>query len=81
MRFKSNEYIIREGEFGDTFFIVTDGHARAVKKIDGKDKEVKKYSPGDYFGEIAILRKEPRQASVIATTATTVVYLDKDMFD
>lgn len=60
MRFKSNEYIIREGEFGDTFFIVTDGHARAVKKIDGKDKEVKKYSPGDYFGEIAILRKEPR---------------------
>lgn len=60
MRFKSNEYIIWEGEFGDMFFIVTDGHAWAVKKIDGKDKEVMKYVPGDYFGEIAILRKEPR---------------------
>jgi CRP-like cAMP-binding protein len=52
-----------------------------VKKIDGKDVEVKKYGPGDYFGEIAILRKEPRHASVIATTATTVVWLDKEMFD
>jgi len=60
---------------------VTDGHARALMSVDGKEIEVMKYGVGDYFGEIALLKKEPWAASVQATTATTVVYLDREMFD
>lgn len=67
-RFKTNEYIIRQGDSGDEFFIVTDGQAKCVMKIDGKDIEVMKYKVGDYFGEVSLLKKEPRAASVIAIT-------------
>ena len=50
-------------------------------KIDTKDVEVLKYTIGDYFGEVSLLKKEPRAASVIAITAVTVVYLDLDSFN
>jgi len=52
-----------------------------MMKIDGKDIEIMKYTIGDYFGEVSLLKKEPWAASVIAITAVTVVYLDTDMFN
>lgn len=39
-----------------------------------------KYKSGDYFGELALLKHEPRAANVIAASDVTVVYLDRDSF-
>lgn len=41
---------------------------------------VKEYAPGTYFGERALLRNEPRAASVIAKTECCVVSLDRAAF-
>lgn len=43
------------------------------KKIDGVMKEVMKYSPGDYFGERALLTKEPRAATIVSTSDTLLL--------
>ena len=39
-----------------------------------------KYKQGDYFGELALLKNEPRAANVIAETKVKVVCLDRNSF-
>lgn len=38
------------------------------------------YSPGSYFGELALLNNKPRAASIYATSDCVVAYLDKNAF-
>jgi len=51
--------VINEGEEGQHIFFVYEGTADAHKKIEGKDTAVMSYKVGDYFGERALLKKEP----------------------
>jgi len=64
--FKKGDYIIKEGESGNVFYFVEEGTAHAEKNIGGSLKSVFNYSHGDYFGELALLKDEPRAASIIA---------------
>ncbi len=68
--------VIREGDAGDRFFIVTEG----IAEITRNGRVVAALGPGDYFGEIAPLRDEPRTASVTARTDLAVYALDGDDF-
>jgi len=73
--------VIKQGEKGDTFYIIEEGSASATKKIDGdKDEEVLSYKKGDYFGELSLLREQPRAANVMASTDLSVVVIDRDTF-
>ena len=58
LKFKAGEFVVKEGEKGDTFFFVEDGEAIATKVLTpGKAPElVYEYKTGDYFGELALLR-------------------------
>ena len=54
--------IVSEGEPGDYFYIVVEGHA----DVTIRGAHVRSQGPGDYFGEIALLRNVPRTATVTA---------------
>ena len=54
--------VVRQGDPGDLFFLIADGSATAA--VDGH--RVRRMGPGDFFGEIALLRDVPRTASVVA---------------
>jgi len=76
------EYVIREDENGDVFYFISDGEAYATKTLEaGKAPvEVMQYKRGDYFGERALIKNEPRAANIIAKTDLTVVNLDRHSF-
>lgn len=78
--YKPGETIITQGEVGNDFYMIIDGKAKAYKTVDGEERTVMNYETGNYFGEIALLKNEPRAATVIAETDLTVVYLDRKMF-
>ena len=67
--------IIRKGERGDAMYLIASGRV-AVESAD--DKVV--LEEGDFFGEIALLSREPRSATVTALRATDLLVLDADDF-
>jgi cAMP-dependent protein kinase regulator len=70
-KYSKGEYVIKEGEVGNTFYFISEGQANATKKQSGgkPDKIVLDYSSGGYFGELALLKNEPRAASIIAAVS------------
>ena len=79
---KKDEYIIKEGEEGNKFYILDEGSAIALKtmSVGKKPEKVKDYSKGDYFGELALLKNEPRAASVLAVTDCRLLSMDRPAF-
>jgi cAMP-dependent protein kinase regulator len=67
-RFADEEIIIREGERGESFFMVADGDVLVKRDIDDDDGGVTlaHLHRGSVFGEMALISDEPRQASVVA---------------
>jgi putative ABC transport system ATP-binding protein len=72
--------IIKQGDVGDKFYIIRSGHAEVIRETDGKTEVLTKLGPGDFFGELALLRKEPRAATVKAIEKLELLTLSKDIF-
>lgn len=64
--FTSNDYLCREGEIGDELFVIVDGQVRVTKGSNGQERILRKLKTGEHIGELAILREQPRSASVAA---------------
>ncbi|MGI2297415.1 ABC transporter transmembrane domain-containing protein [Paenibacillus sp. GXUN7292] len=60
-----DEVVIREGEQGNTFYLIAHGRFEILKQqADLSNKRVAMLQDGDYFGEIALIRNIPRTATV-----------------
>lgn len=80
--FNEGDHIVKQGDPGEKFYFIEEGSAVATKQFSPEEEpqEVMQYARGDYFGELALLKNEPRAANVIATGKTKVVYLDRRTF-
>jgi len=73
--------IIRQGEVGETFYVIESGRVETSVRQNGGDRIVAQRGPGEYVGEIALLMQVPRTATVRALTQVQVLALDRDDFD
>ena len=63
--FAPNHIIFREGDESDTCYVVSTGHARAVREHgDGRSISLAHFGPGDIFGELAMFDNERRSATL-----------------
>jgi small-conductance mechanosensitive channel/CRP-like cAMP-binding protein len=76
-----NDVIIKQGEVGDSMFIIYDGVAKVFLATAGKKVvEVAEKKPGEFMGEMSLLTGETRSASVHAAIDMTVLMINKDAF-
>ncbi|XP_017461749.1 PREDICTED: cGMP-dependent protein kinase 1-like, partial [Rhagoletis zephyria] len=77
------DYIIRQGEKGDTFFIIVSGSVRVtINEGDSSEgKLICTQTKGEFFGERALQGEETRSANIIAESPiVTCLVTDRDSF-
>lgn len=76
-----NEAIVREGEEGNKFYIIVRGKFEVMKDVPGEgEKRVAVLQDGDHFGEIALLKDTPRNATVRALGPSVLLSVRREAF-
>ncbi len=69
--------LCEQGTMGREFFVIVKGQA----SVRRNDREVDTLGPGQYFGEIALLDRRPRSATVTSDTEMTLLVLGQRQFN
>ncbi|CAK0763510.1 Cyclic nucleotide-binding domain-containing protein [Gammaproteobacteria bacterium] len=79
--FARGEYIFYEGDLGESLYILISGEVQVIKgKTTHHPIEITRFSPGESFGEMALVEKKPRSASIRTLDRCTVLRLNgKDL--
>lgn len=79
--YTSGEYLVKQGDPGDSLFIITKGSVSVyVKSADGRSIYANQLNAGDFFGEMSLLTGEARSASIRANEEIEVIIIDKESF-
>jgi CRP-like cAMP-binding protein len=73
----AGKIVVNEGAAGTEFFVIIDGQAR----VERHGRQVAILGPGGFFGDLALLDRAPRNASVIADSDLEVAKLGQRAFD
>ncbi|MBP5491433.1 MAG: cyclic nucleotide-binding domain-containing protein [Clostridiales bacterium] len=77
--FKNGEEIIKAGDIGRSFFLLTEGKAGVYADYEKNNPfRIAVLEPGEYFGEMAILEAYPRNATVVAVGNVHVIEITAD---
>jgi len=76
-RFMEGATVVRYGDPGDTFYVITEGEAKVQSKAG---RTLTKLVPGDVFGEISLMDGGPRTATVVTETHLTALTLPRKDF-
>jgi CRP/FNR family transcriptional regulator, cyclic AMP receptor protein len=69
--------LVEEGTIGREFFFIVEGTA----SVRRKGRKIATLGPGRYFGELALLDRKPRSATVVAETDMTLLVLEQRAFN
>jgi NADH:ubiquinone reductase (H+-translocating) len=78
--FEPGEEVFHQGDLGDRMYIIVNGQAEAVRVEDGIERSLAKLGPGEYFGEMALLKQSTRGATVRCIAPMDALSLPKREF-
>jgi CRP-like cAMP-binding protein len=74
------EVVLREGDEGDSLFVVLDGEFEVVKELQGRETVLRVCGKDEIFGEMAVFERTRRSATVRARTRARALTLDRQRF-
>ncbi len=82
--FTAGEAVFRQGDVGDRVYIVKEGEVEVVREPEEPGKPetiIARLGEGEYFGEMALLSKAPRNATCRAATKLVTLSIDREDFN
>ncbi len=82
-QFAADGVVFNEGETGDAMYAILEGAVKIVKVIDPQknlSKDLAILSAGDFFGEMSLIDKSPRSASVVSLGPSALVRISSQAF-
>lgn len=79
--YREHEIIVRQGDEASGMYFIEEGKCRVTISKASQEQEVATLHDGQYFGELALLTKRPRAASVYAVNKVKVAFLDVGAFE
>ena len=82
LEYGPGQAIVRQGEQGDTLYLVARGEVIVRVRVDTvTEKEVARLGRGAFFGEMSVLTGEPRTATVVSLGDSALLGVDRDAFE
>ena len=78
--YRDGELVIRQGEVGNCMYVILDGQTEIFRTEDDREIILRVAGPNEFFGEMALLEKQVRSASVRARGDATILTVDKRTF-
>jgi CRP/FNR family cyclic AMP-dependent transcriptional regulator len=78
--YRNGEIIVRQGDVGDSMFVIQEGEAEVVVEKEGKEVLLRMARKGEIIGEMAVFEKVKRSATVRALGNVRVLTVDKKNF-
>ena len=78
--FPAGQLVLREGDQGDSLFVVLTGELEVTKRQGSQDILLALYKPGQFFGEMALLEQAPRSASVRTLQESRLLVISQAAF-
>jgi signal transduction histidine kinase len=76
----AGQLVLREGDLGDSLYVVLDGELDVFKGRGGHDILLASYKAGQFFGEMALLERKPRSASVRTLRESRLLVISQAAF-
>jgi len=73
--------IIRQGDSWDSFYVILSGKVSVKVKKGGKTHDLGALGKGEFFGEMALLAQQPRNATITSQAVSELLVLRKSEFD
>lgn len=79
--YEEGAVLCREGDPGRSCFVLATGSTHVVRTIDGEEKVLATLRAGAIVGQMALVDRSPRSATVIAASYTVVLELTREVFE
>ena len=76
----AGQFVLREGDPGDSLYVVLDGELEVTKHQGSQEIQLALYEPGQFFGEMALLERAPRSASVRTLRESSLLVIGQAAF-
>jgi hypothetical protein len=63
--FPAGAVVFEEGDPGSRMYVIHSGEVRIVKRVGAREVELARLGPGEAFGEMALLERQPRSATAV----------------